>query len=412
MLEPSFIMGKHHDAFAAFPPHVQDDKCFVLRIVQRCGALLRYASHRLRDDVEIVKAALQNCSFAMESASERLQGSEDMFWTAWDLCKDVDFFSGLSSAHRGDKKKVLLVVKRSGDQLYHASSALKDDKDVVLAAVHQYASAMQFVSERLRCDPDVIEAAISRKVLFYMLPLACRADRTIGLKGVKEDGLNLALLDPSLQGDEEIAIAAVKENCLAISWAPSILRESKSFMKAVVTGNGGLIRFANAALKDDKELALLAVKQTEVALRDLSLRLRGDDTIVRAAMEKYAARARDAPGEDSVDADSLTEWASAAEHPTPLTMASAALQEKAHLRLLATEGHVDAYRQTIQFLARRSRGLESDAEMDRFVAALALVSKRSPRLAPMAEHLAAWEYSPCRSGGKRSRDAFENDFGG
>jgi len=63
---------------------------------------------------------------------------------------------------KDDKELVLAAVKQNGWALRYASPLLQDDKDVVLAAVKIHFGGprhLQWASDRLKSDTDVLVAA-------------------------------------------------------------------------------------------------------------------------------------------------------------------------------------------------------------------------------------------------------------
>jgi len=94
------------------------DKDIVLEVVKRFWPALQYVSEDLRNDREVVLAAL------------------------------------------GSLEDSIPKRRPSARSLQYASEELRDDKEVVLEAVRRNGQAIQFASGRLQRDPDVIAAAI------------------------------------------------------------------------------------------------------------------------------------------------------------------------------------------------------------------------------------------------------------
>jgi hypothetical protein len=90
---------------------------------------LRYASAELKNDREIVMAALKEDSYAFVSASEEL---------------------------KNDKEVVLAALKNRGDVMRYISEALKNDREIVIAALKVDASALQYASDELKNDREFL----------------------------------------------------------------------------------------------------------------------------------------------------------------------------------------------------------------------------------------------------------------
>ena len=84
-------------------------RTFVLDAV-RAGSAIDHAAETLKDDIEIIKAAVARSGFALKEASARL---------------------------RDDSEVVTIAVQSRGLALEYASDELRSDQKVVLAAVEQ-----------------------------------------------------------------------------------------------------------------------------------------------------------------------------------------------------------------------------------------------------------------------------------
>ena len=130
------------------------DKKKVLAAVNfSIGDKLEYASDALRNDKEVVLAAVKLDGRALKYASADLKNDKDVVLAAmkqngWALCWAGDDL-------RNDKVIVLAAVKQHGIILFYASADLKNDTDVVLAAVKQNGMALKFASAKLKKDPDI-----------------------------------------------------------------------------------------------------------------------------------------------------------------------------------------------------------------------------------------------------------------
>jgi hypothetical protein len=67
-----------------------------------------------------------------------------------------------SAELKNDKEVVLAAVAENGGALVHASAELKNDKEVVLAAVAQYGWALGHASVELNNDKEVVLVAVAQ----------------------------------------------------------------------------------------------------------------------------------------------------------------------------------------------------------------------------------------------------------
>ena len=100
-------------------------------VVKQGGWNLDYADKKLKNDKEVVLAAVKQDSRALQFADKKL---------------------------KNDKEVVLAAVKQDGLALKYADKKLKANKEVVLAALKQEVSAHQYVDEKLKGDKDVVLA--------------------------------------------------------------------------------------------------------------------------------------------------------------------------------------------------------------------------------------------------------------
>ena len=84
---------------------------------------MRWASDRLCDDADFVRAIVAQNGSALHYASARL---------------------------RDDERIVRAAVAQNGDALFYASDRLRDDESIVRAAVAQDARALQHASDRIK----------------------------------------------------------------------------------------------------------------------------------------------------------------------------------------------------------------------------------------------------------------------
>ncbi|MGC6368003.1 MAG: DUF4116 domain-containing protein [Candidatus Marinamargulisbacteria bacterium] len=115
------------------------------------------ASKRLRDNKDIVLIAVQNSCHALRAVSSDLLQDKDVAMTSVSACgtslKYLPFF-------QGNKKNVLAAVSNHGEALEYASVDLKKDKEIVLAAVSNHGEALEYASVKLKEDKEIVLAAV------------------------------------------------------------------------------------------------------------------------------------------------------------------------------------------------------------------------------------------------------------
>jgi NhaP-type Na+/H+ and K+/H+ antiporter len=167
----------------------------------------RYLSTKLKNDKEIVLAAVQQDGKSLEDASHEL---------------------------KNDKEIVLAAVQQAGKSLEDASTELKNDKEIVLAAVQQDGKSLEDASHKLKNDKEVVLAAVTN------------------------DGWALRYASKKLKDDREIVLAAIQENEWALEFASDDLKNDKEIVLAAVQQDGWTLEFASDDLKNDEEVVALA----------------------------------------------------------------------------------------------------------------------------------------------------------
>ncbi len=124
------------------------DKDFVLATIGQKWSVLRYVDKSLRDDSDVVLAAVRRDAGSFRDASTRL---------------------------RSDRNFILAAVKQNGLVLQHLNKFKRDDTDVVRAAVLQNAASWFCASARLRSSKDLVKEMVQQSpFMFEHLPRRCQ----------------------------------------------------------------------------------------------------------------------------------------------------------------------------------------------------------------------------------------------
>lgn len=132
-------------------PEFLADKSFALEMVKRHANCLPLVSPELKDDAEVVKAALESdvrCQQVLVFASDRLKNDCEIVKIAVKYSPDALRIA--SRQMKQNRDVVLEAVSHDGNALCHADVALKDDEEIVWGAVANQPYSFVFASERLR----------------------------------------------------------------------------------------------------------------------------------------------------------------------------------------------------------------------------------------------------------------------
>lgn len=162
------------------------DKRVVVTALMHTGMALRHAAQELRENPEIVMAAVHQCGESLQFASEQLQSDEDIVLTA--VLHGAAALPFAAETLRGDWKIVYTAVQQDGMLLRTASNDMKADIDVAVAAVTQNGMALALTASEIRANRAVVHPA------------------------VRQCGLALQYASDELRADSEITADAIAEN--------------------------------------------------------------------------------------------------------------------------------------------------------------------------------------------------------
>jgi len=124
-------------------------------ILEEADKLLYYASKRLLNDEEFILKAIDRNGYALGAVPKHLWHYKKFVLRAanqyygWNAAHTF-FLHHVSLELRNDKDVVLAAVKQDGRALEYASPELRNDKDVVLAAVTESRDAFPYINDSLK----------------------------------------------------------------------------------------------------------------------------------------------------------------------------------------------------------------------------------------------------------------------
>lgn len=178
-------------------PKLSGDKDFATTLLTVWGDSLRYFSDEIRNDREIVVAAVnsEHSKSALSFASYR---------------------------QRGHPWVVLNAVQKNPDALFWATDEMKDSPQIVRAAVSHKGQSIQFASLRLKNDFIIVSLAVSNQHVvskrypgieftncLCLLPDLMRNHKDIVLKSIKKTVTSFFFIDDNLKMDFDVAWTAI-----------------------------------------------------------------------------------------------------------------------------------------------------------------------------------------------------------
>lgn len=141
-------------------PELQDDKEFILQLVQQNVSVLPYINPRFWRNKKVIMAALEQDVHSLEYASSELTNDKEVMMLS--VLKKGYTLRYASLKLRNDKEVVMTAVQQDAYALEYASPKLQNDKEVVMTAVEQSTEALQYASPELQKDKEILNIIIQK----------------------------------------------------------------------------------------------------------------------------------------------------------------------------------------------------------------------------------------------------------
>ncbi|MFN5642548.1 MAG: DUF4116 domain-containing protein [Sphingobacteriales bacterium] len=161
-----------------------EDKSQILSIIEEkdCPMILSMANDELRNNKEIVLAALRRDPYCFRHAGEVIKNEKDIILAALSAYPDAFLYAAeelqnnkefllncikinpevcefISSTFQNDQEIIQYAVSCDGMSLQYASEELKNNREIVLTAITKNGMSIQYASLKLRDDIDIVSAA-------------------------------------------------------------------------------------------------------------------------------------------------------------------------------------------------------------------------------------------------------------
>jgi len=233
-----------------------DDKELMLKIVSKCSGALSYASKELKNDRDVVMAAIQNphsCApKAIQYASKKLQGDRRIARALLEHGYGITAFPLLPRKLQDDYKLALLAIQCSSEEcsesyehLSELSEEMLDDYEIVYEAVKRRGSNLRFVTDEfLLEDIDIVMAACENDgAAIEYCP-----------KGPTRDEI--------LQGSNLVVLLENGGHSVLAELGDEYMLQSKYLMPAVKNGMVLTADFASKLYKEDRPLFMDVLRRT------------------------------------------------------------------------------------------------------------------------------------------------------
>ena len=250
----------------------KDDLLFIYGNVEGCGwhndprlnelrkVSLKTASEELKNNPEVVMAAVKQNYHALKYASEDLKSNSEFMLEAVKLNYNVLEYA--SEEMRSNPAVILEAIKQNGFALEYASEELKSDPEIVMAAVKQYHQALQYASDELKSNLEFMFEAVNLNgfALRFASDKLKNNPEIVMLAVTKSYGIALQYASENLKNNPEIVMAALKPNGAAFAYASDELKSDPEFVMAAVKQNYSALEYAGAEVKNNPAVVMTAVQ--------------------------------------------------------------------------------------------------------------------------------------------------------
>jgi hypothetical protein len=270
----------------------------IKRLKKGHSGIFSYASKKNKDDLEIVKIAVQCGSYNFEYASERIRSDENIVLDFIDIAPEIIRYSLIKTDKIFQK-----ALSKDGSLIIYCPYSYRSNRDIVNSALFNIninlleenrineTLILRHLSNELKNDRNIVLSLV--KIDPYNLTDALdnfKNDREIVKEALIKDGNLLEHASDTLKDDLDFVKIALN-NAYFISWddksvlasASERLRNDRELVKIAITKNGGYLKHASILLRKDYELCKLAIKNDYHSFQFTSESLKNDlDFVIEA----------------------------------------------------------------------------------------------------------------------------------
>lgn len=237
-----------------------ENREFILFVLRKNGLALQYASHCLRNDIEVVNVAIENDFSALQYASNELRSCESVVLKAVRLHgAALEWALGLSD----NFEIVLTATKTWGLAIEYAAPKFRRNRKIVLSAVSSDpVDVLPLLSEHWRSDPEVLRLSLAGdgNSLPLFAPLEQKLTMQLCSLAIESSPCSLRFLPAAERDDKELVLKAVSAKSCALAYASERLRDDKEIVRIALRKDPCSLKYASKRLRDDIELVLLMIQ--------------------------------------------------------------------------------------------------------------------------------------------------------
>lgn len=203
--------------------------------------------------------------------------------------EDYENLNKAIAPHLNNKEELILLLENNLTSLYYANKTFASDRDVVIAAVKKSGLEMSYVDAKFYDDKDIVLLALKTGQVSEIMKLVSprlKDDDDVALLALKKDVFSLKYLSHKYQDNKELILS---KKLFDLEGVSERLKADREVVLMSVSLVGENLKYASSKLQDDAEIVLNAVKNSacETAFKYASERLRGNETIAKAAIKNF-----------------------------------------------------------------------------------------------------------------------------
>lgn len=273
-----FVTWKYHD------------KEMMLAEVQKDGLMLQHASEKLKNDPNVVSAAIKNKPWATAYIGEELKNDPDFVLSIAEGNPEILKFVGEDL--NNNRNFVLAIVQKNGHAIQNAQDRFKNDEEIANAALEQNIYSISYISKRLQDDRIFILSLVKKNCsVFEVIDKKWRGDEEIAFVAVSQNGVLLRCASEDLQNNPKIAHAAMHNSSLAIEHVGKKLQKNIAAMIDIAKDAKSMeysMRYASQGLRDNEDFIDAMVMYHGLKLLEFaSARLRSDQSFMNTMLKYY-----------------------------------------------------------------------------------------------------------------------------
>lgn len=154
------ILKENPWAFEYVPSEIwHDDEKLIVAALKKNGLLLKNLPEKYSTQKQYALLAVQSMPTSLKYVSNNLKDDKDVVLAAINTEDSEGVLEYASSRLRDDYDLVYKAVSVDALNLEFASDRLRDDKTIVMAALKKFGGVLEDASERLQKDPELIKLA-------------------------------------------------------------------------------------------------------------------------------------------------------------------------------------------------------------------------------------------------------------